>query len=621
MTRTLLPKTCAAALATLLLALGCKKESPVTGSSQQPGTAPATQQAAPYAVPVVGKMFITRDQYKPVPGKYGGRLVRSTLSEPKSFNPIVAAEVSTTDFTQRICQGLTETDMFTGDVQPGLAEKWEVAADGVTWTFHLRTGVTFNDGTPFTAHDVAFTYNDLVYDKNRPAGTAPRWPSSTRDAMTFDGKPIEVSAVDDHTVKIVTPVKIAILEELASNPIILSRTKYAPLVADGSFGGALGTNSRPEDVVGTGPWMLDEYARGQWVTLKRNPNYWKRDAAGQKLPYLDKLVFLIAGDINTMLLNFQQKKTDVYQLLSGKDVAALRPSQVADNFTLHQLGPDYGTGFVCFNMNAEAAAAGKVPKYKVDLFRDTRFRQAVAYAINRDVLITNVLRKLGHPISAPFTVAAGPYKMDGFPPYPYDPAKARALLAEMGLADRDGDKVLEDAAGNKVSFTINTNAGNTVREQIADFVRNDLKQVGLEVNLLFLEFNQLIDKINTRHDWECMVFSLTGTADPHWGANVWKSTGRLHMWWPNQKTPGFAWEKRIDEIYLQGIQELDKAKRKALYREWVEIVHREQPFVYTYSQERVAAVRNRFGNLFPAPGPGQSENVVVHNEEEMFVLQ
>jgi peptide/nickel transport system substrate-binding protein len=414
-------------------------------------------------------------------------------------------------------------------------------------------------------------------------------------------------------------VKVAILDQLAGNPIILSKKKYAPLVADGTFGGAMGTDSSPDALVGTGPFMLEEYKRKQWVTLKRNPNYWKKDSAGQKLPYLDRLVFLIAGDINTMLLNFQQSKSDLYACLSGKDVAALRPRQQADNFTLHQLGADFGTGFLAFNMNSEAADSGKVPKYKVEWFRDTRFRQAVAHGINKDVIITNVLRKLAHPIGAPFTAAAGPFKMDGFPPYTYDPNKAKALLASMGLADRNGDGVLEDGSGNKVSFTINTNSGNTNREEIADFIRNDLKQLGIEANLLFLNFNDIVDKINTRHDWECLVFALTGNDEPHWGSNIWKSSGRLHIWWPNQKTPSFAWEKRIDEIFLQGIQELDKTKRKALYREWVEIAHREQPFIYTYAPERVVAVRNKFGNLFPPPGPGQPENIVAHNEEEMFL--
>jgi peptide/nickel transport system substrate-binding protein len=176
------------------------------------------------------------------------------------------------------------------------------------------------------------------------------------------------------------------------------------------------------------------------------------------------------------------------------------------------------------------------------------------------------------------------------------------------------DGVLRDAEGHEVSFTINTNAGNAIREESANFIRKDLERIGIKVNILFLEFNLLVDKMDETYDWEALVMGLTGGREPHWGSNVWKSSGRLHMWWPNQKTPSFPWEKRIDEIFETGIQELDKDKRKEIYREWVEIVHREQPFIYLTVAEDVAALRNRFGNIFPA-----EVGAILHNEEEIFV--
>ncbi len=575
------------------------------------GAIPAAAQSAPK----VGVGFVTAADYRPVVGKFGGRLVRDTLGEPKSFNPITAGETSTTEYTDRIFQGLTTSDPFTGEMIPLLAEKWQTSDDGLSWTFQLRRDVTFNDGTPLTAADVVFTWNDLIYDLSRPDMNQPaRWPCSTRDATTFEGKIIKVEQVDDHTVRFTTPVKIAIVDELVATPI-LPRHKYAEFVKAGTFGGAMGADSRPEDIVGTGPFVLGEYARGAKVVLKRNPRFWKKDAAGNSLPYLDEMVFLVTRDANIMLLNFQQGITDVFGLRSGKDVAALRPRQQADNFTLYQLGPDYGTFFVTFNMNKDAAKAGKIPQYKVDWFGDTRFRKAVSYAIDRPALIRNVLRNLGYSLPAPFTLAAGPYRQDGFAPHPHDPAKARALLAEMGLKDRDGDGIIEDEQGHKVSFTINTNAGNNIREDMADFIRKDLSEIGMEVNTLFLEFNLLVDKMDVNFDWECILMGLTGGTEPHWGANVWKSSGRLHMWWPNQLTPATAWEKRIDEAFAQGIQELDKAKRKALYREWVQIVYDQQPFIYLTTTERVAALRNKFGNIFPSATPSG----LLHNEEEIFV--
>ena len=268
-------------------------------------------------------------------------------------------------------------------------------------------------------------------------------------------------------------------------------------------------------------------------------------------------------------------------------------------------------------MNTEAAQKGKLKEFKVKWFRDSRFRQAVAYAVDRNSIIRNVYRNLARPLAAHYTVNPGQFYYPDLKAPEYNPDKAKALLAEMGLKDRNGDGVIEDEQGNKVSFTINTNAGNGIREEICNFVRTDLAKVGMEVNTLFLEFNLLVTKIDVDFDWECMVFGLTGSRDPHWGANVWKSEGRLHMWWPYQKTPSFPWEKRIDELFQQGSQELDKAKRKQIYREFVEILHREQPYVYTAALERVIAVRNRFGNMFPAPSPLYQS---THNLDEIYAL-
>lgn len=564
--------------------------------------------------PKFGEPFVTKDQVKYEVGKYGGRIVRDTLGEPKSFNPITAGETSTTDYTARIFQGLTDEDFWTGEIIPVLADSWEVAPDKVTWTFKLRKDVTFNDGTPMTADDVVFSLNDLIYDARRPEGKDARWPSSDRDALMFDGKPVKIEKVDQYTVKFVTPVPIAIFDRLASFPV-LSKAKYEKMVADGSFGGAMASDARPDDIVGTGPWMLGSYTRGQNVTLKRNPKYWKKDANGQALPYLDELVFQITRDLNLFLLNFKQGITDTYALSSGKDVPELKPRMKQDNFTIYQLGPDHGTLFLVPNQNLDSAKKGAVADYKINWFRDQRFRQAIAHAIDTGSLIRNVYRNLGHAEVAPFTLAPGPFKVDGIEPYAYDVNKAKELLAQMGLKPR-GDGVLVDDQGREVSFTLNTNAGNTIREAMCDFVRKDLEKIGMKVNVQYLEFNLLIDKLDVNHDFEMILMGLTGGREPHDGSNVWQSFGRTHMWWPDQKTPSTDWEKRINDLFFQGVQEFDKDKRKAIYAEWVKIVRDQQPMIYLPEVERAAAVRNRFGNVFPSAAPLRA---VLQYEEHLYV--
>jgi peptide/nickel transport system substrate-binding protein len=589
------------------------------GSNSRGNPTTSTTQAAETSAPKIGIPVGTKETYKPIVGKYGGRKIEDSLGEPKSFNPIVASEMSTVEYTQRMFEGLTRSNAFTGELEPGIAESWSVADDGVTWTFKLRKDVVFNDGTPLTADDVVFTWSDCVFDTSRPPDKKdPRWPCSMRDLMTFDGKVVRFEKVDDYTVKVITPVKVAILAEMMGDAILLSKKKYAPMVANGTLGGAMGADAKPQDLVGCGPWILGEYVRGERVTLKRNPRYWRKDAKGQSLPYLDEQVFLISRSLDQFYLNFERGVTDIYHVRSGKDIAALRPRQKDGNFDFYQLGPAHSTLFLALNMNEKAAADGKLPAHLVKMFRDRRFRQAVSHAVDRTSMVRNVYRNLGHPQYAPFSLAPGPFKMD-VQPYPRDLARAKSLLAEMGLEDRNRDGVLEDAQGNKVQFTLTTNSGNTIREEMCNLIATDLRGLGMEVNILPLEFNQLIDKLDVSYDWQAMIMGFTSTWDPHGGSNFWKSDSQNHLWWPEQKQPGFPWEKRIDEVFTLGVQELDKSKRRAMYQEWIKIAHEEQPVIYLAVPERVDAIRKRFGNLFPSPAP-MTEFASFHNEDELFIL-
>lgn len=578
---------------------------------------PASKAQSAVKVPQVGKPSVSAEQYKPVVGRYGGRMVRDVLGEPKSFNPITAGETSTTDYTDRMFEGLIRADPFSGLIVPHIAESFSVADDKVTWTFVLRKDVRFNDGSPLTAKDVEFTWNELVYDNKRLANAKdPRWPNSTRDIAKVDGKAIEVTAIDDYTVKVVTASPTALLPRWMGQAILPEKV-YGPFARDGTFGGELGSDAKPEEIVSSGPWMLKEYLRGNRVVLKRNPKYWQKDAAGNTLPYLDDMVFRVAGNTNIMLINFQQGTTDSYSLPSGREVPILRPEQEKGNYTLWQIGPDYGTMFMALNMNLDAAAKGRIPAHKVEWFRDQRFRRAVSHAVDRSALIRNVLRSMGHALPAPFTVAPGPLTHDGFTVPEFNPELAKKLLADMGFTP--GPKgVLVDKEGRELAFSLTTNAGNATRETYAEFIRKDLENIGMKVNFLPLEFNLLVDKMDNSQDWEAMIMGFTGGLEPNDGANFWRSDARLHLWWPNQAKPSFDWERRIDEIFDVGLKELDPVKRRAIYREWIDIVVAEQPVVYLVTNERVVAIRNKFGNLFPSQAPTLP---AFHNELEIFVLE
>jgi len=210
--------------------------------------------------------------------------------------------------------------------------------------------------------------------------------------------------------------------------------------------------------------------------------------------------------------------------------------------------------------------------------------------------------------------SAGFYYNEHVQTYAYDLARAKKILEDAGYKDRDSDGIIEDDRGIPVEFNLYTNAGNVEREKIAAMIRHDLSLLGMKVNFLGVEFNALIQKLNATYDWDAILLGLTGGIEPHFGRNVWHSSGQLHLWSPNQTKPDTEWEARIDEIFDAAVQELDEEKRKILYDEWQQIVSEEVPLVYTILGGNIFAVRNRFGNLRPTAYGG-----AFHNIEEIYI--
>jgi peptide/nickel transport system substrate-binding protein len=548
-------------------------------------------------------------EYKPQIGTPGGYLIDSSISNPKSFNPIIAQETSTTALTQYIFEGLTRLSGITNEPMPALAKSWEVSGDGLTWTIHLRDDVKWNDGHPFTADDVVFTYRQLVYNKDIP--------SSSRDIFTIEGKEFEVNKVSDHTVVFKTPSVFApFLRGLTQE--ILPKHKLEESVKNGTFNSTWGVDSKLEEIVGTGPFMLERYEPSQRVVFKRNPLYWDIDARGNKLPYLDGLIVLIVPNIDVSLLKFQDGETDFYGL-RGSDFPILKPLEQEKAFTIYRVGPALGTNFIVFNQNPGINPQTKKPylqPVKLKWFTNAEFRKAVAYALDRQGMIDLAMNGLAYPQHASISPSSGYFHSPNVKKYEYDPEKAKAILAAAGFKDTNRDGYIEDAAGNKVEFNLFTNAENNVRVKLADIIRKDLEGVGMQVHFTPLEFNNLVDKMNSTMDWDCILLGLTGGPEPHFAKNVWHSSGQLHLWNPREERPATAWEARIDQLFDAGVKELDNEKRKALYDEWQLIVSEQLPVIYTVLPDSIFAVRNKFGNLHPTVLGG-----AFHNIEEIYVLK
>ena len=199
--------------------------------------------------------------------------------------------------------------------------------------------------------------------------------------------------------------------------------------------------------------------------------------------------------------------------------------------------------------------------------------------------------------------------------YDYNLDKARGILKQAGFKYRHGGRTLEDSQGHRIEFNLYTaDAGTTGQVQMAAIIRSDLENIGMKVNLVPVEFNTLVNKLMSSFDWDMAMIGLTGGVEPHFGQNVWRSSGGLHLWDPRQEAPATAWEKRMDEIYDQGARQLDENKRKVLYDEFQRIVAEELPVIYTVLNMDMYAVRNKFGNLKPTVNGG-----AFHNIEEIYI--
>ncbi len=541
--------------------------------------------------------------------RHGGELVMAVSSDPKTFNDIMASETTSSAVTSVLFEGLTTTDPFTQKAIPNLAQSWETSADGLQWTFHLRTDVTFFDGAPLTADDVLFTFNDLIYN--------PQVPNSSKDVFSIEGQTFKVEKIDTYTVRFTLPAKFAPFLRGMSQPI-LPKHKLAAAVKAGAFAFTWGINTPPHEIVGTGPFYLDQYRPGERLVFKRNPHYWKKAGTGDQLPYLDRLVFLIIADPDAALLKFIDGELD-YVAVQGRDYPLLAPLAGSKNFKIYDMGPGTSSNFWAFNQNPGTNPKTKKPfvdPVKLSWFGNADFRRALAHAIDKQKIVQILFNGLGYPQEGPMSPANGFFYNPNVTKYAYDLNEARRLLSKAGFADRNQDGVLRDPQGHPVEFNIYTNTGGAEREQMAWMIRADLQKLGIKVNVKTLEFNSLVAKLMSSYDWDTVILGLTGGVEPHFGANVWQSSGQLHLWNPRQKSPGTDWEKRLDDIYNQGVQELDENKRKVLYDEYQTIAADQLPVIYTVLQANLFAVRQRFGNLKPSPTAG-----ALHNLEELYELE
>ncbi|MBD2066919.1 ABC transporter substrate-binding protein [Leptolyngbya sp. FACHB-671] len=531
------------------------------------------------------------------------QLLLSLLSEPKTFNYLISTESpSVFGF---IYEGLITENGLTGEIEPALAESWEVSEDAQRIVFTLREGLQWSDGAPLTADDVVFTYNELYFNEDIP--------TSIRDVLRIGQAGVlpTVQKLDQRRVEVTSPEPFAPLLRSMSLYILPAHSLRELVTTKNSEGeplfiSALGTDTDLAELVGSGPYQIVSYTTSQRIIFRRNPNYWRRDSQGNPQPYIERIVWQIVESTDNSLVQFRSGGLDLLSLQPDYFSLLKREEQRGD-FTIYEGGPAPGTSFFAFNLNqGKRNGVSLVDPVKSRWFNTVEFRQAVAHAIDRQKMINNTFQGLGQLQDSPISVQS-PYFIsseEGLPVYDYNLDKSRELLLNAGF-QYNAEGQLLDAEGNRVRFTMITNSGNKVREAMGAQIKQDLSRIGIQVDFAPLAFNTLLNKLNSDLNWECYLLGLTGGVEPNGGANVWLTEGRSHRF--NQASqPGQPpiegrvvadWEKQIEQLYIRGAQTVDEAERRAIYAESQIITQQYLPFIYLVNPLTLTAVRDRIQNV------------------------
>jgi len=513
-----------------------------------------------------------------------GTIVASIRAEPRSFNRYTSRDLSTTVLTYLMHSGLVHVNRVTNQLEPDLAERWELLPDGRTFRLHLRPNVQFSDGAPFSAADVVFSFN-AIYDEKAASVLA--------DSLQVRGKPLVVAAEDALTVTIRFPTPFGAGLRLLDGVPIYPRHRLATALAAGSFRSAWGLTTAAADLAGLGPFVLRRYEPGQRLTFDRNPRFWRHDRG---FPKADRVVLEIVPDQDTELLQLDNGAIDLTQSeLRPSDLAALKRAGSAGRVAVTDAGVALDGDLLWINLGD---ARSRDPR--AQWLQAGDFRRALAHSVDRRTFIDTVY--LGEAVAADSIISPGNAGWHVHAPVPeFDPASARRLLANLGLTDNDHSSTLRDRRGEPARFALLTQKGNTSLERGAAVLRDSFASVGLQVDVVPLEVGSLIDRV-MRGDYDAAYFSLVTTdSDPSLNLDFWLSSGGAHLWNPEQRVAATTWEADIDRLMDQVSTTIDPHERRTAFEKVQEIIAREVPVLcFAFPRQRIA-VSSRIVDATPAP--------------------
>ncbi|NMB02442.1 MAG: peptide-binding protein [Firmicutes bacterium] len=521
--------------------------------------------------------------------EYGGQIIIGSIADASLLNPVIAGDSASYDINYWVYDSLIRLDENLLP-QPQLATGWDISDDGQTVTFYLHEGVKWHDGEELTSADVAFTvFSVLDYKSNslmRPYFSALQGAQAYLDeidTLTKKQSAGEITADEFsefaesafETLKqaggVMTPDKYTVVFNLEEPhapfmTVSLDLGIIPKHIYEGTNINENPANSRP---IGSGAFKFVEWRRDDRIVLEANDDYYK----GR--PYLDRVIYRIIPDQTVMVTELRTGGIDMMTQPPPEVIASLEADPNLNIMTADTLA------YTFFGFQLENP-----------LFQDVKVRQAISYAVDMESIVEFILLGYGQEATGPFPAGMWAYNPDARR-YPYDPDKAMKMLAEAGWTPgKDG--ILEKD-GQRFEFTLETNQGNELREQMVVIIQEQLSEIGIVVNVSILEWPTFVDRLLSAN-FEAVVVGWTGTADPDgYGYTVWHSSQ-----FPGRNTSKYA-NDRVDWLLEEARREMDIELRAKYYQEVHAILAEEQPYVFGYFADQVYAVHKRFKGFIPTP--------------------
>ena len=533
-------------------------------------------------------------------GKSGGTWKTSVTNDPKTFNLIVSENDGTSSgiIGPLFPAGFSDYDPYSREWEPEIAshdirvyeeegrmDVFFTLRDDLYWTYYDR-----DEKVKITSDDVIFWYNEI--DGN-PEMQRRAYNSQFVDMEDGSVEHIDIEKIDERTFVFHYPRTVA-------NPLLGSNMEFGPkFLFEPALekGGPEGVKEiftidmDVKDLPSGGSMYLVEYTPGVRLVYEENPHYYDKDAAGNKIPYIQKSISKIVPDLNTEFLLFKNGEKDAYNV-RAEDLEEMVNQENRD-YTVYNGGATFNAEFISFNQNPQA-----LPEYMQQWFIQKEFRQAMSCLVNRPRIIKQIQRGLGTPFSHFFLEANMFHNPDIKLDYTYSPDRAMELLSSIGMT-KDDRGVLRDASGNAVEFDIITNSDNNTRIDTANIFIDECSKVGIKVSLKPLDFQKMVDMLTQSYDWHAVLLSFGGLPYfPTQGSNVWQSDGNLHIWHPLQETPVTDWEARMDYLYNEATYTPDREKARPYWDEYQQIVLDQLPLIYLVQSNSFLAVRDKWENVY-----------------------